>query len=238
MAVVTMKQLLESGVHFGHPTRRWNTKMRRDIFTARGGIYIIDLTRRPDAIFVIDTRKEEIAVKEARKLRVPIIAVVDTNCDPDVVDFVIPGNDDAIRSGSLLARVIADAVADGLGARPPEVIAAAEAAAASGVTYTAGGEEPPAEWEIMLAQEEAEKVRRAKEEIVPELAAAPAAAQAPPPQAPAPAAPPPAGPAEESADEEVIEPPRPILIEEEVPRESLEEELKVIYKDEEEGRRR
>ena len=127
-----------------------------------------DLTRRPDAIFVIDTRKEEIAVKEARKLGVPIIAVVDTNCDPDVVDFVIPGNDDAIRSGSLLARVIADAVAAGLGARPPEVIAAAEAAAASGVTYTAGGEEPPAEWEIMLAQEEAEKVRRAKEEMVPE----------------------------------------------------------------------
>ncbi len=342
MAVVTMKQLLESGVHFGHQTRRWNPKMRRYIFTERSGIYIIDLlktlegiersytfvrdltskggtvlfvgtkkqiadaiadeakrvgmpyvnyrwlggmltnfqtmykrirrmreletqeaqgifeelpkkealrlrreleklqknlggigdlTRRPDAIFVIDTRKEEIAVKEARKLRVPIIAVVDTNCDPDVVDFVIPGNDDAIRSGSLLARVIADAVADGLGARPPEVIAAAEAAAASGVTYTAGGEEPPAEWEIMLAQEEAEKVRRAKEEIVPEAdAVAQAASEAPPVAVPAPA--------EEPADEEIIEPPRPILIEEEIPGEDLEEELKVIYKDEEEGRRR
>ena len=326
MAVVTMKQLLEAGVHFGHQTRRWNPKMRRYIFTERSGIYIIDLlktldgiersytfvrdltarggvvlfvgtkkqiadaisdeakrvgmpyvnyrwlggmltnfqtmykrirrmreletqeaqgifeelpkkealrlrheleklqknlggigdlTRRPDAIFVIDTRKEEIAVKEARKLGVPIIAIVDTNCDPDVVDFVIPGNDDAIRSGALLARVIADAVADGLGARPPEVIAAAEAAAASGVTYTAGGEEPPAEWEIMLAQEEAEKVRRAKEEMVPE-------------EAPA---------AEAPADEE-IEEVRPILIEEEIPGEDLEEELKVIYKDEEEGRRR
>jgi small subunit ribosomal protein S2 len=155
--------------------------------------------------------------------------VVDTNCDPDVVDFVIPGNDDAIRSGSLLARVIADAVADGLGARPPEVIAAAEAAAASGVTYTAGGEEPPAEWEIMLAQEEAEKVRRAKEETVPEADAAPAPVQAPPAAVPAPA---------EEPAEEVIEPPRPILIEEEIPGEDLEEELKVIYKDEEEGRRR
>ena len=156
--------------------------------------------------------------------------MVDTNCDPDVVDFVIPGNDDAIRSGSLLARVIADAVADGLGARPPEVIAAAEAAAASGVTYTAGGEEPPAEWEIQLAQEEAEKVRRAKEEIVPE-ARAPAEAPSETPAAAVPA------PAEEPADEEIIEPPRPILIEEDVPGEDLEEELKVIYKDEEEGRR-
>ena len=329
MAVVTMKQLLESGVHFGHQTRRWNPKMRRYIFTERSGIYIIDLlktlegieksytfvrdltarggvvlfvgtkkqiadavadeakrvgmpyvnyrwlggmltnfqtmykrirrmreletqeaqgifeelpkkealrlrheleklhknlggigdlTRRPDAIFVIDTRKEEIAVKEARKLGVPIIAVVDTNCDPDVVDFVIPGNDDAIRSGSLLARVIADAVADGLGARPPEVIAAAEAAAASGVTYTAGGEEPPAEWEIMLAQEEAEKVRRAKEELVPEEAAADHEAVAP-------------------TDEDVL-PVREILRDEEIPGEDIEEELKVIYKDDDEGRRR
>ena len=99
------------------------------------------------------------------------------------------------------------------------------------MTYTAGGEEPPAEWEIQLAQEEAEKVRRAKEEIVPE-ARAPAEA---PSEAPAAAVP---APAEEPADEEVIEPPRPILIEEEIPGEDLEEELKVIYKDEEEGRRR
>ncbi|HEU5002228.1 MAG TPA: 30S ribosomal protein S2 [Actinomycetota bacterium] len=326
MAVVTMKQLLESGVHFGHQTRRWNPKMRRYIFTERSGIYIIDLlktlegieasysfvrdltarggvvlfvgtkkqiadaiadeakrvgmpyvnyrwlggmltnfqtmykrirrmreletqeaqgifeelpkkealrlrheleklqknldgirelSRRPDAIFVIDTRKEEIAVKEARKLGIPIIAVVDTNCDPDVVDFVIPGNDDAIRSGSLLARVIADAAAAGLGARPPEVIAAAEAAAASGVTYTAGGEEPPAEWEIMLAQEEAEKARKAKED------------------APAGAAPEP-----ERAEEEQPAEGRPLLDDAPIPGEDIEEELKVIYKDEEEGRRR
>ncbi|MGH9266793.1 MAG: 30S ribosomal protein S2, partial [Acidimicrobiales bacterium] len=261
MAVVTMRQLLEAGVHFGHQTRRWNPKMKRFIFGERNGIYIIDLnqtlrrietayafvrdlvasggtilfvgtkkqtqdpiarhaaqcgmpyvnerwlggmltnfstissrvkklqelermrasgdfdampkkealilsreleklernlggirsmTRVPDAIFVIDTKKEHIGVTEANKLSIPIVAVVDTNCDPDVIDYVIPGNDDAIRSGELLIRVMAEAVADGLGMRPPEVIAAAEAAAASGITYTAGGEEPPAEWEIML----------------------------------------------------------------------------------------
>src|SRR5207248_4763399 len=100
------------------------------------------------------------------------------------------------------------------------------------VTYTAGGEEPPAEWEIMLAQEEAEKVRRAKEEVVPDAEVAPA--EVPKEAAPAAA---PQAPAEEPADEDV-EPPRPILIEEEIPGEDLEEELKVLYKDEEEGRRR
>jgi small subunit ribosomal protein S2 len=223
-AVVTMKQLLEAGVHFGHQTRRWNPKMKRFIFGERNGIYIIDLnqtlrrietaytfvrdmvadggtilfvgtkkqtqdpistyadhsgmpyvnerwlggmltnfttihgrvqkmqeyermqaagdfeampkkealilsreleklqrnlggirnmTRQPDALFVIDTKKEHIAVTEANKLGVPIVAVVDTNCDPDVIDYVIPGNDDAIRAGSLMCRVIADAVEEG-----------------------------------------------------------------------------------------------------------------------------
>lgn len=224
MAVVTMRQLLDAGVHFGHQTRRWNPKMKRFIFGERNGIYIIDLNqtlgridnayrfvrdtvskggtilfvgtkkqtqdpvaqfaaqcgmpyinerwlggmltnfqtmsgrvkkmqeyermkavgdfdampkkeallltreleklqrnlggirgleKRPDAIFVIDTKKEHIAVTEANKLGIPIVAVVDTNCDPDVIDYVIPGNDDAIRSGTLLCRVVADAVADG-----------------------------------------------------------------------------------------------------------------------------
>ncbi len=224
MAVVTMKQLLEAGVHFGHQTRRWNPKMKRFIFGERNGIYIIDLNktlaqidvayayvrdivarggvilfvgtkkqtqdpvaefaracgmpyvnerwlggmltnfqtiagrvrklaelenarqagdfgampkkealilsreleklqrnlggirqmnRLPDAIFVIDTKKEHIAVTEANKLGLPVIAVVDTNCDPDVIDFVIPGNDDAIRAGSLMCRIIADAVTEG-----------------------------------------------------------------------------------------------------------------------------
>ena len=227
--VVTMRQLLESGVHFGHQTRRWNPKMKRFIFTERNGIYIIDLqqsldfidrayefiketvahggsvlyvgtkkqaqeaiaeqarrvgmpfvnqrwlggmltnfstvykrlqrlkeleeidfddvagsgmtkkellhlrrehdklerslggirdmARVPSALWVVDTKKEHIAVSEARKLGIPVIAILDTNCDPDEVTYPIPGNDDAIRSVALLTRVVADAVADGLIAR-------------------------------------------------------------------------------------------------------------------------
>jgi small subunit ribosomal protein S2 len=87
--------------------RRELEKLRRNL----GGIR--DLDRLPDSIFVIDTKKEHIAVTEANKLNLPVVAVVDTNCDPDVIDYVIPGNDDAIRSGSLMCRVIADAVAEG-----------------------------------------------------------------------------------------------------------------------------
>ena len=224
MALVTLQELLDSGVHFGHQTRRWNPKMRRFILGERNGIYLIDLRKTlagieqsytyvrdlvagggtilfvgtkkqtqgpiadyaqacgmpfvnqrwlggmltnfatvtgrvkrmvelramqragdfenmpkrealrhsrelekldrnlsgianldhvPDAIFVIDTKKEHIAVTEARKLGLPVVAVVDTNCDPDIIDYVIPGNDDAIRSGALLCRLIADAVAEG-----------------------------------------------------------------------------------------------------------------------------
>lgn len=327
MAVVTMKQLLEAGVHFGHQTRRWNPKMRRYIFAERNGIYIIDLiktldgieeayefvrdlvarggnvlfvgtkkqisdsvrdeasrvgmpyvnyrwlggmltnfqtihlrllrmreletqeaqgifdempkkealqrrreleklqqtlngirelNRRPEAIFVVDTRKEDIAVREARKLGLPIVAIVDTNCDPDEVDYVIPGNDDAIRSGALVARVIAEAVADGLSKRPPEVIAAAAAAAASGVQLTAGSEEPPAEWELMLVQQEAESARRVADEMVAEQGPAAEAV------------------AEEEEDVETI---KPLLTDEPLPGEDIEEELKAKYKEEEETRR-
>ena len=228
MAVVTMRQLLDSGVHFGHQTRRWNPKMRRFIFTERNGIYIIDLqqtlsyvdrayefvkqtvahggsilfvgtkkqaqeaideqarrvgmpfvnqrwlggmltnfqtvhkrlvrlkeleameqaggfegrtkkeilmlsreheklektlggirdmARVPSAVWIVDTKKEHIAVGEARKLNIPVVAILDTNCDPDEVDYPIPGNDDAIRSAALLTRVVAQACADGLQAR-------------------------------------------------------------------------------------------------------------------------
>ena len=224
MSVITMKQLLEAGVHFGHQTRRWNPKMQRYIFGARNGIYIIDLQKTlrlfkesyrfvrelssrggnilfvgtkkqaqesiyeealrcgmpyvnhrwlggmltnfttikksigrlkkyeimeeeqswgnltkkeilnltkereklgkfldgikdmgklPDAIFVIDPKREEIAIKEARKLGIPILAVVDTNCDPDLIDMVIPGNDDAIRSIRLFTSKVADAIIEG-----------------------------------------------------------------------------------------------------------------------------
>ncbi|HVF11768.1 MAG TPA: 30S ribosomal protein S2 [Actinomycetota bacterium] len=340
MAVVTLKDLLEAGVHFGHQTRRWNPKMRRFIFTERNGIYIIDLlktlggieaayeycrdlaarggvvlfvgtkkqiadavadeakrvgmpfvnyrwvggmltnfqtmqrrilrmreletqeaqgifeeipkkealrlrnelgklqknlegirdlNRRPDAVFVVDTRKEDICVREARKLGMPIIAIVDTNCDPDDVDYIIPGNDDAIRSGALLTRVIADAIADGMNQRPPEVVAAAEAAAASGITLTAGGEEPPAEWEIMLAQQETETSKRTKEEFVPE--AGPAAE-------PSPAAENKEASAQVSDGEQMEDHFQHLLADEPLPGEEIEEELKQKYKDEEEGKSR
>jgi small subunit ribosomal protein S2 len=258
MAVVTMRQLLESGVHFGHHTRRWNPKMKRFIMTERNGIYIIDLqqslayidrsyafiketvakggtvmfvgtkkqaqeaiaeqatrvgmpyvnqrwlggmltnfqtvhqrinrlkeldeidfenvagsgrtkkellqmkrerdkldktlggiremSRTPAAVWVVDTKKEHLAVEEARKLRIPIIGILDTNCDPDEVDFPIPGNDDAIRAVGLLTRVVADAVAEGLIAR----------SGAGSSTGDAVAEEPLAEWERELLGGEAE----------------------------------------------------------------------------------
>jgi small subunit ribosomal protein S2 len=224
MPVVSMKDLLEAGVHFGHQTRRWNPKMKRFIFTERGGIYIIDLQqtqqlldeahdfaraiserggsvlfvgtkkqaqdavesearrvgmpyvnhrwlgglltnwrtisdriqrlhelrslrqeaqldllpakeriqmvaeleklesnlggvadmrRQPDAIFIVDLRKEQLAVREAKRLGLPVIALVDTNCDPDEADYVIPGNDDAIRSCSLVVKAVADGIEAG-----------------------------------------------------------------------------------------------------------------------------
>ncbi len=258
--VVTMRQLLESGVHFGHQTRRWNPKMKRFIFTERNGIYIIDLqqsllfidrayefiketvahggsvlyvgtkkqaqeaiaeqarrvgmpyvnqrwlggmltnfstvykrlqrlkeleelnfddvagsnmtkkellqlrrerdklerslggirdmARVPSAIWVVDTKKEHIAISEARKLGIPVVAILDTNCDPDEVNYPIPGNDDAIRSVALLTRVVADAVADGLIAR------AGRAAGEEKPTGDAqiGAAEPLAEWERDLLE--------------------------------------------------------------------------------------
>ncbi|MEP9364470.1 30S ribosomal protein S2 [Nocardioides sp. CN2-186] len=261
MAVVTMRQLLESGVHFGHQTRRWNPKMKRFIMTERNGIYIIDLqqslayidrsyafiketvakggtimfvgtkkqaqeaiaeqatrvgmpyvnqrwlggmltnfqtvhqrinrlkeldeidfddvagssrtkkellqmrrerdklnkslggiremTRTPSAVWIVDTNKEHLAVEEARKLRIPIVGILDSNCDPDLVDFPIPGNDDAIRAVGLLTRVVADAVAEGLIAR--------SGAKASEGTEAVGAEEPLAEWERELLGGDAEK---------------------------------------------------------------------------------
>lgn len=236
MAVISMKQLLEAGVHFGHQTRRWNPKMSRYIFTERNGIYIIDLQKTvkkvdeaynfirevaanggkilfvgtkkqaqesvaeeaarcgmyyinqrwlggtltnfstiqkrvarlhqlekmevdgtfellpkkeviilrkekerlekflggiknmkglPDAIFVIDPRKERIAVAEARKLGIPLVGIVDTNCDPDEIDYVIPGNDDAIRAVKLLTGKMADAILEANQGQGEEVAPAA-----------------------------------------------------------------------------------------------------------------
>jgi small subunit ribosomal protein S2 len=273
MAVISARQLLENGVHFGHQTRRWNPKMKRFIFTERNVIYIIDLqqslgyidrahdfvretvarggtilfvgtkkqaqesianeaarvgmpyvnqrwlggmltnfqtvakrvsrmreleqmdldnvaasgftkkellmmrrekeklatvlsgirdmNKLPAAIWVVDTNKEHIAVGEARKLGIPVVGILDTNCDPDVVDFPIPGNDDALRAVGLLTKVISDAVAEGLLARSGR----AEVDTTSDV-------EPLAEWEKDLL----------------ESAEAPAAEAAPVAEAPAEAA--------------------------------------------------
>jgi small subunit ribosomal protein S2 len=242
MAVVTMRQLLESGVHFGHQTRRWNPKMKRFIMTERNGIYIIDLqqslayidrsyafikqatrvgmpyvnqrwlggmltnfqtvhqrinrlkeldeidfenvagsgrtkkellqmkrerdkldktlggiremSRTPNAVWVVDTKKEHLAIEEARKLRIPIIGILDTNCDPDEVDFPIPGNDDAIRAVGLLTRVVADAVAEGL-------IARSGTRSADESAEAVGAEEPLAEWERELLGGDAEQAAEA-----------------------------------------------------------------------------
>ena len=111
-----------------------------------GGIR--EMTRTPAAVWVVDTKKEHLAVEEARKLRIPIIGILDTNCDPDEVDFPIPGNDDAIRAVGLLTRVVADAVAEGLIAR---------SGGKTGSEGTEGAEEPLAEWERELLGGDAEK---------------------------------------------------------------------------------
>ena len=257
MATVTMRQLLESGVHFGHQTRRWNPKMKRFILTERNGIYVIDLnqtvsgintaydfvketvarggnilfvgtkkqaqaavaeqaqrvgmpyvsqrwlggmltnfstvharldrmkeleqidfddvagsgrtkkellmmrrekdklvktlggirdmSKLPAALWVVDTKKEHLAVSEAQKLGIPVIAILDTNCDPDEVTYGVPGNDDAIRAVTLLTRVVADAVADGLVARSAGLRRTGEEAEAG----TADAEPLP-EWEAAL----------------------------------------------------------------------------------------
>ena len=275
MAVVTIRQLLESGVHFGHQTRRWNPKMKRFIFTERNGIYIIDLqkslgyidsayefvkqtvahggtilfvgtkkqaqeaianeamrvgmpyvnqrwlggmltnfqtvskrltrlkeleqidyddvaasgltkkellglqrekdklsrtlggirdmARTPSAVWIVDTNKEHLAVDEARKLGIPIIAVLDTNCDPDTVDYKVPGNDDAIRSVSLLTHVVAEAAAAGIIARH---------SARNGQSDGAASSEPLTDWEReLLEQSGAAGAPAAPEQAAPEQSA-------------------------------------------------------------------
>jgi small subunit ribosomal protein S2 len=283
MPVVSMKELLEAGVHFGHQTRRWNPKMKRFIFNERGGIYIIDLQqtqelvdeaynfakaiaerggsvlfvgtkkqaqdavrdeakrvgmpyvnnrwlgglltnwrtisdriqrlhelrglkqenmldllpakeriqmeaeleklesnlggvaemrRQPDAIFIVDLRKEQLAVREAKRLGMPVIALVDTNCDPDEADYVIPGNDDAIRSCSVIVKAIADGIEAG-----KQRVTEAELKARSaknGAKEDAVSEEAPAEDEAP-----AEQPAAVEEPAAEEPAAAEPAAEAP-----------------------------------------------------------
>jgi small subunit ribosomal protein S2 len=124
-----------------------------------GGIR--DMTRLPSAIWVVDTRKEHIAVKEARKVGIPVVAIIDTNCDPDEVDYAIPGNDDAIRAGALLTRIIADACTEGRAGRRPD----GSGGTAAQPEPELMPEEPLAEWELqLLAEEEEEKRRREIEE--------------------------------------------------------------------------
>jgi small subunit ribosomal protein S2 len=115
-----------------------------------GGIR--DMTRLPAAVWVVDTRKEHIAVTEARKLGIPVVAILDTNCDPDEVDYPIPGNDDAIRAGSLLTRIVADAVAEGLRLRSVYASEAAGKEGAPAIAASPVDEEPLAEWERELLE--------------------------------------------------------------------------------------
>jgi small subunit ribosomal protein S2 len=275
-ADVGIRELLESGVHFGHQTRRWNPKMRRFIWGERGGIYIIDLlqterllrqaqefvadlsarggtvlfvgtkkqardsvkevaeacgmpyvnhrwlgglltnfqtinqrisaeadlaklranlggvknmTRTPDAIFVVDLKTEVIGVHEAQRLRIPLIGLVDTNCDPDGIDFVIPGNDDAIRSCDLITRALGNTISEGAGqwraAEEARVQRDAEAAAARAAEDLARRE----------AEEAAKRQAAADAKAAEEAATAAAAATAA--EAPAPEATPAAEPAAE-----------------------------------------
>ncbi len=137
-STLTKKELLH--------LRREREKLDRSL----GGIR--DMARVPSAVWVVDTKKEHIAVSEARKLGIPVIAILDTNCDPDEVTYPIPGNDDAIRSVALLTRVVADAVADGLIARAGAA-AGEEKPAAPGADGQLGAAEPLAEWERELLLE-------------------------------------------------------------------------------------
>src|SRR6185437_8277000 len=139
--------LEQGGASYGQRTKKEALVLQREkdkLLKTLGGIR--EMSRVPSAVWIVDTKKEHIAVGEARKLGIPVVAILDTNCDPDEVDYKIPGNDDAIRSVALLTRVVADAVAEGLIARSGAAAAASDGAAASGV---ASGE-PLAAWEQEL----------------------------------------------------------------------------------------
>jgi small subunit ribosomal protein S2 len=142
------------------------------------------MSRVPSAVWIIDTKKEHIAVGEAHKLHIPVVAILDTNCDPDEVDYKIPGNDDAIRSVTLLTRVIADAVAEGLMARVRTQVDGDEKPAELAT------DEPLAAWEQEILQGQAAAEAPATESAAPEAPAAEApAAEAPAAEAPAAEAP-------------------------------------------------
>jgi small subunit ribosomal protein S2 len=154
---------------------------------------VADLRRQPDAVFIVDLRKEQLAVREARRLGVPIIALVDTNCDPDEADFIIPGNDDAIRSCSLIVRAIADGIAAGKGKVTEQELSAASGENGNGAAPEAGADEvevPTAVAEEPVAPDVSDETEEPVAEAAPEVAA---------PEAPAPDA---DTPAVEEAEEE------------------------------------
>jgi len=161
--------------------RRELVKLQRNLGGIRG------LSRLPDAIFVIDTKKEHLAVTEANKLKMPIVAVVDTNCDPDVIQYVIPGNDDAIRAGNLLCRVIAEAVEEGRFIASRRARIAAEAAGPAAIDVErdeaeqAERAQQQAEARRQAALQAQERESRLATSTPAEAAAAPAAPAAPEP---------------------------------------------------------
>jgi small subunit ribosomal protein S2 len=162
------------------------------------------LDRPPDAIFVIDTKKEHIAVTEANKLHLPVVAVVDTNCDPDVIDYVIPGNDDAIRAGRLMCRVIADAVVEG------RFIASRRAADSANKPRRAS-QEPTAQAAVPAMTEPAAPAVASEIGAAPvETAAAPSPAPVPPVE-PVVAAAPPAPPVQTAAASEEVAEQAPVV---------------------------
>jgi small subunit ribosomal protein S2 len=160
-------------------TKKELLQMRREydkLSRTLGGIR--DMSRTPAAVWIVDTKKEHLAVDEAKKLNIPIVAILDTNCDPDDVDFPIPGNDDAIRSVSLLTRVIADAVAEGLIARGGSKTG--EEAAGEEL----GGDEPLADWERELLEQKNDAAAATASAEAPAAEAPAADAEAPAAEAP------------------------------------------------------
>jgi small subunit ribosomal protein S2 len=174
-----LEEMIETGALEGLPKKERLRLEREHAKLARNLSGIRDLDRPPDAVFILDTKKEEIAVREARKLGIPVIAVLDTNCDPDDVDYAIPGNDDAIRAGALLARVIADAVIEGKSMRPDGGDKQdADTAAGRRETEILPGAaaQPKAEWELQLEAEEATEAEPSGAEPPGDAAPTPAGA--------------------------------------------------------------
>ena len=168
-----LEEMVTTGALEGFPKKE-GLKLRAEFEKlSRNLSGLKDLDKTPDAVYILDTKKEEIAVREAKKLGIPIVAVLDTNCDPEEVDYGIPGNDDAIRSGALLTRVIADAVIEGKTMRPEGLQQpAAQTPSVSSKDVLPGvAAEPKAEWELQLEKEEEEERRKAAEK---DEAAAPA----------------------------------------------------------------